>query len=604
MIFCIGHLAAVRFLPLNKHGSVSYSSFDTTKAETRAMRATQHNPQPAATEEPFRYPRSQTVQILHDCLDAELSPPSSRQAAQAAGIPHTTLHYWQQRQQRLDASPERVAFFDSPAGLAFLKQMLLALHLVFQQHGIAGIRPLCLFLQLSQLDRFIAPSYGSQQKLAALLQQLLAQYEHEQRQALAPSMPTKDINLCEDENFHGAQPCLVAIEPLSNFLVLETYRPQRDADTWNKAMATALEGLPVRVVQATTDLAPGLQTHAREGLQAQHTPDLMHVQADLHKGTSLALHRHMEEAKEQLPLAQAQVRSWEERYRLHQANIRSPGRAPDFEQHLNCARKTEQYWQQQVAARNTRQEQVQAAIRGLGDDYHPFDAQTGQPVSVEQMQQRLEQRFETIERLADEAKIPESGRAKIAKARRVLPRLLSSLVWFWHSATLLVKSLELEEPAVKRALYEHLMPGLYWTAAAQRGRTAEDKKRLRGLAVGLLEKAWSVGGVLDSLEPGLKEEVKRVSAEAVSRFVRSSSCVEGRNGQLSLHHHGSHALSPGKLKALTVLHNYFIERADGSTAAERFFGQKPANLFEWLLQRFPDPPRPAKKRPKAAKAAA
>jgi hypothetical protein len=604
MIFCIGHLVAVRIWVLSKHGSVSYSSFDTTKAETRAMLATQHNPQPAATEEPFRYSRSQTVQILRDGLNAEPSPLSSRQAAKAAGIPHTTLHYWQQRQQRLDASPERVAFFDSPAGLALLQRLLLALHLVFQQHGIAGLRPLCLFLQLSQLDRFVASSYGSQQQLAALLQRLLAQYEHEQRQALAPTMPTKDITLCEDENFHGAQPCLVAIEPLSNFLVLETYRPQRDADTWNKASATALEGLPVRVVQATTDLAPGLQTHAREGLQAQHTPDLMHVQGDLHKGTSLPLHRHLEEAKEQLPLAQNDVRYGEERYRLHQANIRCPGRAPDFEQHLDCARKTQQYWQQQVAVRQQRQEQVQVAIRGLGDDYHPFDVQTGQPVSVAQMQERLEQRFETVQRLADQAKVSESGRARIAKARRVLPRLLSSLVWFWHSARLLVQSLPLKDPAVEQALYEQLMPGLYWQAAAQRGRTAEDKQRLRGLAVGLLEKAWSAGGVLDSLEPEQKEAVQRVCAAAVSRFVRSSSCVEGRNGQLSLHHHGSHALSPGKLKALTVLHNYFIERADGSTAAERFFGQKPAKLFEWLLQRFPDPARPARKRPKATRMAA
>ena len=104
---------------------------------------------------------------------------------------------------------------------------------------------------MAQLAPFIAPSYGSQQKLAALLQRLLAQYDHEQRQTLAPTMPTKDITLCEDENFHGDQPCLVAIEPLSNFLVLETYRPQRDADTWNKAIKTALEGLPVRVIQVT-----------------------------------------------------------------------------------------------------------------------------------------------------------------------------------------------------------------------------------------------------------------------------------------------------------------------------------------------------------------
>jgi hypothetical protein len=79
--------------------------------------------------------------------------------------------------------------------------------------------------------------------------------------------------------------------------------------------------------------------------------------------------------------------------------------------------------------------------------------------------------------------------------------------------------------------------------------------------------------------------------------------TEGRNGQLSLYHHGCHALSPGKLRALTVLHNYFIQRDDGSTPAERFFGQKPEDLFGWLPERFPDPPRPAKQPQRTAKLA-
>ncbi|MEF8770227.1 DUF6399 domain-containing protein [Candidatus Accumulibacter contiguus] len=43
---------------------------------------------------------------------------------------------------------------------------------------------------------------------------------------------------------------------------------------------------------------------------------------------------------------------------------------------------------------------------------------------------------------------------------------------------------------------------------------------------------------------------------------RSSSGVEGRNGQLALHHQGRHRLSDRKLAALTVVHNYHIRRAD------------------------------------------
>jgi hypothetical protein len=562
----------------------------------------QHTPATPPTEAPFRYTRSETARYLHERLNPDRPGQSARHAARTAGIPHTTLRYWEQRQRHTDAPAELVAFFESPAGLALLKRLLLALHLVFQQHGTAGIRPLCRFLELAQLAPFVAASYGPHQRLATLLQELLGRYEQEQRQQLAPRMKAKAITLCEDENFHGAQPCLVAIEPVSNFLVLEVYRPQRDADTWTSVVSAALQGLPVTVVQVTSDLAKGLQAHARDGLAAQHSPDLMHVQADLHKATSLPLHRHLEAAQQRLAQAQEAVRDWTERYRQHQAGIRAPGRPPDFLQRLGWAQQAADYWEQQVRQCQERQGQVQEAIRGLGDDYHPFDAQTGQAVAAEHMQRRLEQRFQTVERLAAQAAVSDAGREKIAKARRVLPRLVASLAWFWHSVRLLVESLELSE-AAEQAVYEQLLPGLYWEAAAERARTATDKKRLRGLAAGCVAQAWSAGGALSGLGEGLQGLVKRVCAEGVSRFARSSSCVEGRNGQLSLHHHGCHALSPGKLKALTVLHNYFIERADGSTAAERFFGQKPVDVFEWLLERFPDPPRPAKQGRKAAKGA-
>jgi hypothetical protein len=47
---------------------------------------------------------------------------------------------------------------------------------------------------------------------------------------------------------------------------------------------------------------------------------------------------------------------------------------------------------------------------------------------------------------------------------------------------------------------------------------------------------------------------------------------------------------------LTTIHNYFLRRADGTTAAERFFGSKPQDLFEWILDRIDLPARPAKQR--------
>ncbi len=104
-------------------------------------------------------------------------------------------------------------------------------------------------------------------------------------------------------------------------------------------------------------------------------------------------------------------------------------------------------------------------------------------------------------------------------------------------------------------------------------------------------------GVLDRVPEAQRAEITRAASEAVALFVRFSSCVEGRNGRLSLYHHGQGPLSDVRLRALTAVHNYVVERADGTTAAERFFGAKPRPVFECLLERMPELPRPARKRP-------
>jgi hypothetical protein len=103
--------------------------------------------------------------------------------------------------------------------------------------------------------------------------------------------------------------------------------------------------------------------------------------------------------------------------------------------------------------------------------------------------------------------------------------------------------------------------------------------------------------------PETSAQVEQVAGACADVFQRSSSCVEGRNGQLSLHHHGRHRLSDRKLAALTAVHNFHICRADGTTAAERFFGRAHPALFERLLLRVPLPPRPRRRRTRPPKPA-
>jgi hypothetical protein len=79
----------------------------------------------------------------------------------------------------------------------------------------------------------------------------------------------------------------------------------------------------------------------------------------------------------------------------------------------------------------------------------------------------------------------------------------------------------------------------------------------------------------------LCDEAKRLATV----FQRSSSNVEGRNGYLSLRSHQLRGLDlPRKRECFTTVHNFFLTRPDGTTAAERFFGQKPRSMFAAILE--------------------
>jgi hypothetical protein len=398
------------------------------------MTLCQNNANAQARPEPFRWTRRDAIAAVNDFHDPHASPLSQRQFAQQQGLPRSTLQHWLAQAQHPDLDPLLVAFFESPVGLTFLKQLVTAAHLVFHQAGPSGLRPLLAFFQHAGLAPFLACSFGTHHALAARLQELIHQFGAEERQRLGPTMPPKRITLCEDENFHRSQPCLVAIEPVSNFILVETHQAHRDAATWDKAVKQATQGLPVTVVQVASDLAKGLLAHAKDGLGAHHSPDLMHVQQDLHRATSLPLQTQTQRVQEELQ----EYQEWErrvtrERLAYEQGPPR-PGRPPDFAGRTALTQAFQRGAQERLAVCQQRQEQVAGAIRGLGEDYHPFDRHSGAPVRPQELQRRLEARFGVIEAQAEQAELPQSSWQKINKARRVLPALVATLAWWWAQA--------------------------------------------------------------------------------------------------------------------------------------------------------------------------
>ncbi|MBF0236687.1 MAG: hypothetical protein HQM12_03195 [SAR324 cluster bacterium] len=106
---------------------------------------------------------------------------------------------------------------------------------------------------------------------------------------LSTGMSPRQITLLEDETFHGDKICLVGLEAVSNFIVLEAYAANRDGKTWTETLNQALQEMDVQVVQVGSDEGKGLLNHITQGLSAHHSPDLFHPLQDLSRATTLAL---------------------------------------------------------------------------------------------------------------------------------------------------------------------------------------------------------------------------------------------------------------------------------------------------------------------------
>jgi hypothetical protein len=542
---------------------------------------------------PDRWSRQHTARAFADFSDPFRPPFSQRQYAQQHGVPRATLGDWLRRPDPDGLDPRLVAFFREPCGEAFLRRLVCSILFVFTEHNACGLRQVGLCLRLAQLDAFVGSSYGALHRLAASMEAELPIFEAQQRPLLAEQMRRagrRPLTACCDENFHGPQMCLVAVEPVSGFLLLEAYADNRDAATWAAALKGASADLAVDLIQMTTDQARGLLRCAAD-LEAAHSPDLFHLQHDLAGPVLLPLAGRIRQADKELAKTQGQID------RIEQAC--QPEGAVSRKDLLRVAELVKgQLEAEGRRAQACRQhDRARQAVRGLSEAYHPFDATSGRPVKAACAQRRLSRQVDALAGVVQEAALPERAQEAVSKARTWVVTLAACVGWFWSQTRRRVEELGLSAQA-ERAVYERLLPGLYWQQAAARAGDPEQRLRLAELGARLRREAWL--GPLGALSEEEKEEVQRVAQECAGLFQRSSSCVEGRNGRLSLHHHGHTRLSARRLKALTVLHNYGIRRADGTTAAERFFGAKHPDLFEWLLERLPELPRPAAKRPRKA----
>lgn len=550
---------------------------------------------PAANQSPssVRRGRDEAASSLLEFDEARRRGNSQRGAAEAAGAPRSTLRYWCDRRRDLALPPEVAALLETPTGLAWLHRFVTAAIFVMTLRGPEGIRLVCEFLELSGLANVLGASFGSIQKLTLEMQEQVSLFAEEQREALGQSMPTKSITVCEDETFHP-KTCLVAIEPVSNFILAERYVKRRDAQTWNATLDEALQGLPVQVIQSTSDQGRALLRHAQDQ-QAHHSPDLFHPQHDLSKATALFLAHRVRQKAEGLEKAVRCCEQQIEARESYRKQSRGPGRPPDFDSRIERAQQAVEAAQQALDGALADQLACRDAIRGLSTDYHCYRLADGAPQDAERIEALVGARFAVIDQVADRAGLSQKCRGMIDKARRVTVDMVATISFVHTEIAVRLAGIDISS-ALREEVATRLIPGLYLQQVACRATIAKDRHDIAATAGLLLAPLREPDHPLQSLDAETTEKLNAEAKACAELFQRSTSNVEGRNGQLALFHHGLHRLTDTKLAALTAVHNFHTRRPDGTTPADRFFETAHPDLFTVLLERMPQLARPAKPR--------
>lgn len=514
------------------------------------------------------------VIAFQEIINLKQNKKSFREAAHFLEVPNATMQSWRKR----TTNHELGEFFATPVGTAFLQRNVMAV-MKLMKCGPCGIRGVQEFLRNSGLNHFVASSEGALQSFWKRCEGCIIAFGQEEEKRLASGMKHRKITAGLDELFRGGRPCLVAIEVVSNYILIEKFTEDRTAETWNKELKERLEGLNITIEQVVSDLCGAIRACAKE-FKAVHIPELFHSQYDISKATSAPLASQARAVEKALHEAEERAKKL---FQKPRRLIREERKRQELE--IEAAIKHRKELQSECEIKTKRREVVRSAIGEMGTIHHPIDLQTGEVQTAEKIKNRFDEQFRIIKQEAKAAKLGQPSLDRIDKAQRAFGGIVNYLKHFFIFYAAFVTGLQLTCEQ-QRFFNEVIFPLSYLRMIRKR---LPKKLRIelaplfKDLEAKIREGPW--------LE-GLKDEWMRQGQSLAGMFQRSSSCVEGRNGVLSLNHHRFHRLNERSLKVLTIVHNYDVRRSDGTTAAERFFETKHGSLFESLVEKVAIPGRP------------
>jgi len=337
-------------------------------------------------------------------------------------------------------------------------------------------------------------------------------------------------------------------------------------------------GMSVR--HCVSDRAKALIKLALSGFECAAGADLFHGQYTISKWLGAAL------ARRSAQIAKPLQKAKEHLARMGQQRSVDPKRIQEKESEV-------EHYENQLQGVRSAQEQYHNALREVSEAVHPFGLEDSAAQTAEQVERRLHERAEQFKELAEQQSIGDSREALNTFKGQI--KEIAHIVgawWLWAIESIAGDALE---PGMQDWALYSLLPVVYWHQQMEKAQNRSLRRAYRKAWEGALV-AWQAHPLTARLARDQIQHWEAWAGWIVGKFQRASSAVEGRNGWLSQMYHNGRGLTPQRLMALTVIHNFELRRDDGTTAAERLFGTQFPDLFEWVLGRMGELPLPRRAR--------
>ena len=477
-----------------------------------------------------------------------------------------------------DRWPE-APFWEQEAGYQWLRVLVCAVIFVFGIKGGVGVERISEFFHRVRLDRHVGSSPTALRTLRRQLEEAIVAYPAAQADRQRSGERRVEICAGADETFFD-QVILVMMDLVSGYIVLEEPAADRRYDTWQARVRQALAPLGITLRYVVSDRAKALVKLALAGFDCPSIPDVFHALRDLAKVLGVSFH---------LQLARVE----EKRLKAHQTlkGLQAKGKDTHVQQRLIA------HLDERIARLRTDQASAQARLREASYAVHPFTLTDSARQQAPQVDAALRQALAALTALHARHTARDNAKA-VAKFTRQIPGL-AALVDVWWSGVEQSLPPDTVDAELRDWLLTRLSPAVYWQAQVGKTKTPALKNAYQQ-AFKHARQALHEHPISATLTAEAFARWQAWATDQVAQFQRASSPVEGRNGYLAQLNHCARGTPARRLKVLTIIHNFDLQRADGTTAAERLFGTPFPDLFDWVMERMGALPVPRKARTPSA----